>query len=350
MSIKAEYKKHDLIFNFPAKTSRGAITIKPTYFLYLYDTENTEVKGIGECSYLKGLSIDDREDYEDILTEYCRKINKGETLITILSDPELENLPSIRFGLEMAVKDLESGGNKSFFANDFRWKEERIPINGLVWMGDKDFMFEQLKGKLDKGFSCIKIKIGAIDFKEECELLGYIRSQFSAKDVVLRVDANGAFSKEEALEKLKILSEFDIHSIEQPIRAGQWEAMAQLCEQTPLPIALDEELIGIKSVDKLSLLKTIKPQHIILKPSLVGGFDASNEWIKLAESQKIGWWMTSALEANIGLNAISQLASLHKVNIPQGLGTGQLYHNNIDSPLSIENGQIYYDLDKGWKM
>ena len=251
----------------------------------------------------------------------------------------------------MAFLDLANGGKRITYSREFIENASRIPINGLVWMGDKSFMFEQIKNKLNAGFQCIKMKIGAINFKEECELLRYIRQQFSADEIILRVDANGAFQPQEALEKLKQLAEYDIHSIEQPIKQGQWPEMAELCLKTPLPIALDEELIGIYShTEKAQLLKNIKPQYIILKPSLMGGFKSADAWIEHAETQHIGWWMTSALESNIGLNAIAQFTAKHQVNVPQGLGTGQLFHNNIASPLSIEQGQIFYDTTKTWDL
>ena len=217
-------------------------------------------------------------------------------------------------------------------------------------MGDKSFMKEQIAQKLSEGFSCIKMKIGAIDFKTEIDLLQNIRSEFSASEIELRVDANGAFTPNDALEKLQLLSELELHSIEQPIKQGQWQEMAALCEQTPLPIALDEELIGVFSLsEKQKLLETIQPQYIILKPSLIGGFKGSDEWISLAQKQNIGWWITSALESNVGLNAISQYTFTKNVKLPQGLGTGSLYTNNISSPLRISNGTLLYDTNLSWE-
>ena len=232
-------------------------------------------------------------------------------------------------------------------ANDFFDSQRSIPINGLIWMGEPDFMLRQIDQKLSEGFDCIKMKIGAIDFEREIELLKYIRSQFSPDQIVLRVDANGAFSPEDALEKLQRLADLDIHSIEQPIRAGHITAMEKLCRETPLPIALDEELIGVE--DKAALLDAIQPQHIILKPTLIGGTLETQEWIRVAEERGIGWWMTSALESNLGLNAISQLVSTYSPAIPQGLGTGKLYHNNLDSPLEVRAGHIYYNPELAWE-
>ncbi|GAA4850156.1 o-succinylbenzoate synthase [Algivirga pacifica] len=345
---KVEYKRHILDFNFPARTSRGAIQQKETYFIRIFRPENPTITGIGECSPLRGLSIDDRPDYEDFLRECTRQLSQMEDLKRFRSIPGLEEYPSIAFGIEMAVYDYLNGGTRDFFGNDFRKGTQRIPINGLVWMGDRDFMLEQVKTKLKAGFDCIKIKVGAINFEEECELIEYIRSNYTPEEITIRVDANGAFTAADALEKLQRLASYQLHSIEQPIKAGQIEVMRELCQQTPLPIALDEELIGIKSSEKASLLDRISPQYIILKPSLLGGFQQSEEWINLAEERGIGWWMTSALEANVGLNAISQFTAQYPVTMPQGLGTGQLYHNNIDSPLTIEKGELYYDTTKAW--
>ena len=338
----ATYYKHTLEFKRPSGTSRGVLKTKDSWFIKLEDNDQ---KGIGECGLLKGLSIDPIEDYERRLQWVCEHIDLG--LEELYS--QLEDYPSIQFGLEMAFKSLESNNPYILFPSEFTEGKQGMVINGLIWMGEKSFMKSQIQEKIQQGFSCIKLKIGAIDFESELDLLKFIRSEFSASDLELRVDANGAFSKETALEKLKQLSEFDLHSIEQPIQQGQWEAMAQLCKQTPLPIALDEELIGVKSLTKREgLLQTIKPQYIILKPSLIGGFKSSEEWIGLADKHGIGWWMTSALESNIGLNAIAQFTFLQHNTMPQGLGTGSLYTNNIESPLSIEGERIMYQPHISW--
>ncbi len=316
---------------------------KETYFLIL---QNEEGFGVGECGLLKGLSIDDRPDYEDKLHWVCNNVNLGEEVLYAA----LEKYPSIQFGVETAFKSLYSENSFELFPSAFTQGEATIAINGLVWMGDKRFMKEQISEKLKQGFTCIKMKIGAIDFKTEIELLKAIRKEFSASEVELRVDANGAFSPNEALEKLKVLSDLQLHSIEQPIKQGQWQKMAELCEQTPLPIALDEELIGIFSEDeKIELLETIKPQYIILKPSLIGGFRGSDSWINLAEKNKAGWWITSALESNVGLNAISQYTFTKNSTLPQGLGTGSLYTNNIESPLEVSKGALHYNPSVKWK-
>jgi o-succinylbenzoate synthase len=262
---------------------------------------------------------------------------------------KLAAFPSIQFGLEQAFLSLHSQDPFELFSSNFTQKEAPIPINGLIWMGSEAFMLSQLEQKLQKGFRCIKMKIGAIDFETEIGILKSIRNNFSPEEIELRVDANGAFTPGDAMDKLNQLAKFQLHSIEQPIKPKQWDAMAKLCEDTPLPIALDEELIGVFDVtDKEKMLQIIRPQYIILKPSLVGGFHGSKTWIALAEKQGIGWWVTSALESNIGLNAIAQWTYTLKPTMPQGLGTGSLYTNNIESPLVVKRGEIYYDLKKSW--
>jgi len=342
--MKATYKKYILNFKQASGTSRGVLKTKETYFLIL---ELKGKKGIGECGLFKGLSIDDRPDYQDKLKWVCTNINCG--LEDLLN--ELIEFPSIQFGLETAFKSLESQNSFNLFPSKFTQGEDSVSINGLVWMGSEDFMKQQIQEKIEAGFTCIKMKIGAIDFQQEINLLKSVRNQFTSKDIELRVDANGAFSSAEALEKLKILSDLDLHSIEQPIKQGQIEEMALLCEKTPLPIALDEELIGIFSVTKKQeLLQTINPQFIILKPSLVGGFKGSDEWISIAKENQIGWWITSALESNIGLNAIAQYTYKKQSKLPQGLGTGGLFTNNFDSPLQVKNGTLQYQNNMNWNL
>ncbi|MDC0629673.1 o-succinylbenzoate synthase [Flavobacteriaceae bacterium] len=342
--MKATYFKHQLQFKRPSGTSRGVLTYKETWFIQL---ENTTRQGIGECGMFKGLSIDDRQDFEAKLAWTCEHINLG--LDVLLA--ELIEFPSIQFGLEMAFLSVSHQNQFELFPSDFTKGKDSIPINGLIWMGDPVFMKQQIKDKLASGFSCIKLKIGAIDFDKELELMRSIRQEFDADTIEIRVDANGAFKPNEALEKLKRLSDYNLHSVEQPIRQGQVDDMAQLCSETPLPVALDEELIGVFSVtEKQFLLQTIKPQYIILKPTLVGGFKGSQEWITLAESNQIGWWVTSALESNIGLNAIAQWAYSLESPLPQGLGTGGLFTNNIQSPLVVDSGQLVYDLKTKWNL
>ena len=340
--IKANYHKYILNFKRPSGTSRGVLKTKETWFIIL---EREGKKGVGECGILRTLSIDDRPDYEDKLKWVCLNINSG--LASLLKNTK--EFPSIQFGLEQAFLSLESKRPFELFPSKFTKSLGSININGLVWMGDASFMKSQIKDKLKQGFKCIKMKIGAIDFQTELDLLRSIRREFSIHDIELRVDANGAFTPEVALEKLKTLSEFDLHSIEQPIKQHQIELMAKLCKETPLPIALDEELIGVFDVaEKRKILQIINPQYIILKPSLIGGFQGSKEWIKLAENQNIGWWITSALESNVGLNAISQWTYTLGNNMPQGLGTGSLFTNNFESPLEVKNGYLQYNQNKSW--
>jgi len=341
-ALNATYKKYTLNFKRPGGTSRGVLHTKETWFLEIKDNEK---RGIGECGLLRGLSIDDRPDYEEKLKWVCENIHLGEHEL----QKELTAFPSIQAGLEMAFLSLKEKHPFILFPSKFTEGKAKIPINGLVWMGDKVFMKTQIREKIDAGFKCIKMKIGAIDFETEMELLTSIRAEFSPEEIELRVDANGAFAPAEALEKLKRLSDLQIHSIEQPVKAGQWELMASLCEKTPLPIALDEELIGIFDLEeKKTLLQTIKPQYIILKPSLIGGFRASDSWISLAEAQGAGWWITSALESNIGLNAIAQYTFTKNNPMPQGLGTGGLYTNNIDSPLEVNGQYLQYNPSGNW--
>ncbi len=340
--IQASYKKHTLNFKQASGTSRGVLKTKETWFVFLNSNDKI---GIGECGLFRGLSVDDRPDYEDKLKWVCKNIQLG---LEQLLD-ELIEFPSIQFGLETAFKSLESQNSFTLFPSNFTEHQDSISINGLIWMGSEAFMKQQIEEKIQSGFKCIKMKIGAIDFQQEINLLKSIRKEFTSKDIELRVDANGAFLAHEALEKLKILSDFDLHSIEQPIKQGQILEISKLCKETPLPIALDEELIGIFSVTKKQkLLQTINPQYIILKPSLVGGFKGSDEWISIAEKNKIGWWITSALESNIGLNAIAQYTYKKENNLPQGLGTGSLFTNNIDSPLQVENGKLHYSKSMNW--
>ena len=331
-----------LEFKRPSGTSRGVMTEKETWFIVL---EKDGKKGIGECGILRGLSADDRDDYEEKLKWTCENVHLGETALW----EALLEFPSIQFGVEMAFLSLKSENPYLLFPSNFTNKTQSITINGLVWMGEAAFMKEQIEEKLEAGFNCIKLKIGAIDFQKELELLQFIRNHFSAEKIEIRVDANGAFALNEALDKLKQLNQFQLHSIEQPIKKGNSKAMKDLCETTPFPIALDEELIGVFSFEeKEKLLQEIKPQYIILKPSFVGGFRGTQEWITLADKYNIGWWITSALESNIGLNAIAQWTFLQNSKMPQGLGTGALYNNNIDCPLEVSNGQLWYNNDKSW--
>jgi O-succinylbenzoate synthase len=340
----ASYHKYILNFKRPSGTSRGVMTEKETWFIIL---EQDGKKGIGECGILRGLSIDDRPDYEEKLKWTCENIHLGKDK---LWDVLLE-FPSIQFGVEMAFLSLASETPFLLFPSDFTKGTKSIAINGLVWMGEEAFMKQQIEEKLADGFRCIKLKIGAIDFEKELQLLRYIRQHFSPDQVEIRVDANGAFDSNEALFKLSQLSEFKLHSIEQPIKKNNTDSMAELCRMTPFPIALDEELIGVFTVaEKEKLLLKIKPQYIILKPSFVGGFRGTQEWISLAEKHNIGWWITSALESNIGLNAIAQWTFVLNNPMPQGLGTGSLYTNNFDCPLQVSKGQLWYSSELNWDL
>ena len=340
--IKANYKKYLLHFKNPSGTSRGILRTKETWFLVL--EENGKV-GYGETGLFRGLSIDDVPNYEEKLKWVCQNIHLGiEQLLT-----EMMHFPSIQFGLEQAFLSLKNRNPFELFPSQFTEGNASISINGLIWMGDTSFMKSQIKEKLKHGFSCIKMKIGAINFEEEINLLKSIRKEFSASEIELRVDANGAFLPEDALGKLQVLSALNLHSIEQPIQQGQVHEMAELCSKTPLPIALDEELIGVFSIQKKKeLIETIQPQYIILKPSLIGGFAGSKEWIAIAEKNKTDWWITSALESNIGLNAIAQFTYILDSENPQGLGTGGLFTNNFESPLEVKKGALHYNNSVNW--
>ena len=309
--MKATYHKYILNFKRPSGTSRGVMTEKETWFIVL---EKDGKKGIGECGILRGLSIDDRPDYEEKLRWTCSNIDLGENQLW----ESLIEFPSIQFGVEMAFQSLKSENPFLLFPSAFTSGEKSILINGLVWMGEESFMKQQIEEKLAEGFRCIKLKIGAIDFDKELQLLGFIRQHFSPEQVEIRVDANGAFDVSLALYKITQLAGFELHSIEQPIQKNHTDSMSELCKSTPIPIALDEELIGVFSMqEKEQLLLKIKPQYIILKPSFVGGFRGTKEWITLAEKYQIGWWITSALESNVGLNAIAQWTFLQHNLMPQ---------------------------------
>lgn len=351
MALRAAFFNRTFVFAFKARTSRGAMPDKESWFIKIWDESNPAVFGIGEAGPLPGLSIDPMEEMDQQFETLISKIEAGNFNS---EEPDIRKLvpkefPSISFALEMALLDLKNGGRRILFENGFV-KGKPLPINGLIWMGGMDFMLEQINRKVEQGFSCIKIKVGGLNFERECDLLAYIRSKYYDKDITLRLDANGAFKPEEALGKLKTLAQYDIHSIEQPIKTGH-PFMTEICQQSPIPIALDEELIGIyERTEKEALLKRIKPQYIILKPTLHGGFKGCEEWIVLAESLNIKWWMTSALESNIGLNAICQFTAKYNVTLPQGLGTGMLYEDNFSSPLEVVGEKILYNLEKDWQI
>ncbi|NPA07662.1 MAG: o-succinylbenzoate synthase [Chlorobi bacterium] len=332
--MKAEYSRYLLEFKRPSGTSRGVLLEKETFILKI--SENGK-EGTGECAIFRGLSFDDRPDYEDKLKWLCENIQQDSEFLK----EKLKEFPSIWFGYEQAVLNLKNGKNL-YFPSEFTQGKTPIVINGLIWMGDINYMEEQIQDKLEKGFHCIKLKIG-VNWKSEHEILHKLRQKFSKDRLELRVDANGGFKKEEAKIVLQQLADLHIHSIEQPIKAGNRNDMAELCLETPTPIALDEELIGITDFsEKRKLLETVKPQYIILKPALVGGFSGSDEWISLAESMNIGWWITSALESNIGLNAIAQYTFTKKSPMPQGLGTGALFVNNFESNLDLKGELLWF--------
>lgn len=347
--IIASYKKHTLEFEEPAKTSRGTLTQKDSFIIKIAYKTNPKIFGLGECSPLTKLSPDFSESIEDRVSHYCDLINEYNR---VTFDKELTDFPSVRFALESAFFELQNGGNHKLFDTDFAKGKKGIPINGLIWMSDKEDMLKQIKKKIEEGFKCIKIKIGSINFDDECYLLEQIRKEYSASNIEIRLDANGAFSPKTALSYLAKLSQFDIHSVEQPIQQGQWQEMSALCSKTPVPIALDEELVGIKTRDgRKIMLEIIRPQYIVLKPTLLGGFKSCQELIDLSKELKLSWWITSMLESNVGLNAISQWAStLTHDEMFQGLGTGLLYKNNIPSPLEIKKGEMFYNHNSKWDL
>lgn len=332
--MKATIEPYQLIFKKPSGTSRGILKTKETFLLTI---EKGNQKGVGECGLFRGLSYDDVPEYEQKLEWLCQNIDLDKDEIY----HELLHFPSIWFGYEQAMLNL-SHPESIYFPSDFTENKASITINGLIWMGNIEFMKEQIDEKLKLGFHCIKLKIG-VDWASEKKIIEELRAMYPANQLELRVDANGVFTPEEAKGVLQELSDLEIHSIEQPIKAGQIEEMATLCACTPTPIALDEELIGVVDIQaKKELLDKIKPQYIILKPSLVGGFKGSDEWINLAEERKIGWWITSALESNIGLNAIAQYTFTKDSKMPQGLGTGKLFTNNFTSPLYLKGEELYF--------
>ncbi|GAA3925114.1 o-succinylbenzoate synthase [Hymenobacter algoricola] len=352
--LQLSWSQRVLRFNFPARTSRGALDEHVAYYLHLTDTTQPGRQGLGEAAPLAGLSPDFGPAFPRRVQEFCAEFNQRG--LTELPSGQVAELiapqwPALRFALETAALDWQHGGRHLIYDNAFSRGEAGVPINGLVWMGDAAFMREQIRKKLAEGYSCLKLKIGGLDFATELQLLAEIRAVAGPEQLTLRVDANGAFHPGDALRKLQQLAPFALHSIEQPIRAGQWAPMADLCAASPVPIALDEELIGVTDPrQQLALLEQIKPAYIILKPTLLGGLQAALGWLTAAENQSVGWWLTSALESNVGLNAISQFAgSYARPGFPQGLGTGQLYHNNVAAPLHIRGGTLHYEPQQAWE-
>lgn len=345
--IKATTRYYEFEFQQPAVTSRGILLKKPVYFLLLYDISNPANVGVGECSLFPGLSIDDVDGFEKKLSHVVKQINNG----SLNFKTPLHEWPSINFALETALKDFKNSASKILYKSDFTKGKEAISINGLIWMGNKNEMYSQIKTKLREGFKCLKLKIGGLNFNDEYEILSYLRNKFSKEDLEIRLDANGAFSPKEALDKINQLAELEIHSIEQPIMPAQLEEMAVVCEKSSIPVALDEELIGKYPKDnKLQLLKIINPHYLVLKPGLLGGIKACEEWIKLAEEKNIGWWITSSLETNIGLNAIAQWTYTLNNKMPHGLSTGRMFKNNIESPIALTGEKLYYFPQKKWDL
>lgn len=360
MSLEASIHKRIFHFSFDARTSRGAMKEKVSWFIKIRDNAAPQITGAGECGPLPGLSPEHKPEINDTIESMIGRFNNKSLTIqpfTSLKDlyafmvealgTEIVNYPSLLFAFETALLDLLNGGSKVIFNNTFI-QGAPISINGLIWMGGLDFMLQQIEIKIRDGFRCVKLKVGGIDFEKECDVLQYIRRKYFREKITIRVDANGAFRPADALNKLNELAKFDVHSIEQPVRPGSTE-MEELCRISPVPIALDEELIGINEPEqKEALLRRLKPAYIILKPTLHGGLYSCQEWIQLAEKQNIGWWITSALESNIGLNAIAQFTAQYPTSLPQGLGTGMLYTDNIESPLSVHHGLLSYESTAEW--
>ncbi|HEY0655777.1 MAG TPA: o-succinylbenzoate synthase [Chryseosolibacter sp.] len=349
MSLRATYFKRVFEFNFKARTSRGRMLDKTSWFIKISEAGSATF-GIGEAGPLPGLSIDSLPDFEERLAKILDEFNASQysqlTWDQVAGFVPRE-MPSIRFAFETALLDLNNGGKRILFDNEFV-KGRRIPINGLIWMGDMDFMMGQISIKISEGFDCIKLKVGGLDFDRECDVLQYIRKRYFRENIVIRLDANGAFKVDDVLYKLEQLNRFGIHSIEQPIKPDN-PHLEELCRKSPIPIALDEELIGKTEVTEMAdLLDRVRPQYIVLKPMLHGGLKCCEEWIRQAEQRKIGWWMTSSLESSVGLNAIAQFTANYKTEIPQGLGTGKIYDNNFESPLEVSKGMLFHNPKEKW--
>ncbi|MBK9175551.1 MAG: o-succinylbenzoate synthase [Flavobacteriales bacterium] len=345
--IKARWIERTLNPRFELGTSKGTITARTVWYLLAWNEDQPGVKGIGEAALFPGHSKEYPADVKLKLTGLCERTdNWAHRTLTDLVD-----VPSVRFAVEQCLRDLEAGGTKNLFPSEFTLGRQAIPINGLVWMGDKAAMKQRLREQIESGYTTVKMKIGAIGLEDELDLLKAVRKEFGSEHITLRVDANGAFSAQQAPDMLKRLSELQVHSIEQPVAAGLYEVMVELCADSPIPIALDEDLIGLNTRDaKEDLLDHVKPQYIVIKPSLVGGWTATQEWIELATARGIGWWITSALESSIGLNAIAQHTATLNVKIAQGLGTGKVYVNNIPSPLLADKGYLRYRPEEAWDL
>ncbi len=343
--IRASYIARPLQFKRPAGTSRGVLKQKPCWYITLTAPDGS--RGLGEVSFIPGLSVEDPREIEIQVDHVCKLISRGE----MNPEDQLPSLPGIQFALETALKDMATGGTQLLFPSEFTGGKEGIATNGLIWMGDRSYMKRQIGEKLDIGFRVLKLKVGAIEMEEELDLLHGIRLEYGEDLLEIRLDANGAWKVEQARERIERFSEFGIHSIEQPIARGQIREMAALCDQSPIPVALDEELIGLTSLkERAELMDVIRPEYVILKPGLLGGFSVAEEWIRLAEKRNSGWWITSALESSLGLNSIAQWTYDKQVTIPQGLGVGTLYTNNIPSPLQMEGDQLWHLSHKSWDL
>lgn len=345
--LRARWIERTLEPRFELGTSKGTITARTVWYLIAWHRDRPEVMGIGEAALFPGHSKEFPADVRTKLLELC--METGDWTKRLHGD--LVDVPSVRFAVEQCLKDLEAGGTKTLFPSEFTLGRQAIPINGLVWMGDKATMKQRIREQLDGGFTTVKMKIGAIGIDDELELLKAVRAEYGPDDITLRVDANGAFTALQVPDVLKRLADLQVHSIEQPVPPGQYEVMAELCADTPIPIALDEDLIGHNTHDaKVDLLDNVRPQYIVIKPSLVGGWAATQEWIDLAKARGIGWWITSALESSIGLNAIAQYTATLSPTLAQGLGTGKVYANNIPSPLLAERGLLRYRPEVEWDL
>lgn len=345
--LHARWTYTSLRFRFPAGTSRGVLNDKPSWFLLVSHNDDPGTVGIGEVSLIPGLSPETPSDIPHILDKLCVAINE----VAAWKLQHQQQFPAVHFALETALADLQNGGKRLLAETAFTSGTHGIPINGLVWMGTHDEMLQRVEAKLQEGFRVLKLKVGAIGFEKEMDLLRYIRLQYSPAELEIRLDANGAFGRKDVFDKLEQLAAFHIHSIEQPVAAGNPELMRDVCAQSPVKVALDEELIGMKThAEKEQLVDFIRPSYLILKPSLVGGLAHSDDYARIAEARGMGWWATSALESNIGLNAIAQWSATRAQSLPQGLGTGQLFHNNIPSPLTVRNGRLWYETQQPWNI
>ncbi len=356
MALQATFFKRTFHFSFSARTSRGAMKQRDSWFLKIWDSGQPEIFGIGEAGPVPGLSAEKPVDVSEQLTRLVAHLSGGVDLPAIATIGDIykhfESMglcPSVYLALETALLDLKNGGKRLVFENDFV-QGKAIPINGLVWMGGLDFMLQQVSIKVDEGFTCIKLKIGGLNFEKELDILQFVRRKYFRDQITLRLDANGAFKSDQVMLKLMDLAQYGIHSIEQPLKAGS-PFLPELCQKSPIPVALDEELIGVGTrQDREELLDRVKPHFLVLKPSLHGGFHGCADWIDLATTRNIGWWITSAMESNVGLNALAQFACQYPISIPQGLGTGMIFRDNIPSPLEVTKGTLRWNNQENWDL